>query len=432
MEVEEVSVRDRKSQSAADVRRKVYLPGQPLDEDERLVYDPSAYVVLHNASTGAPCLSFDIIEDDLGDNRTTFPLSAYAVAGTQSSKRKQNSIILMKFSNLHETYKEKKSNDSEDDSDSDEDDEQDESKVPAMESVQIRHSGCINRIRSFRYNNTTLCAAWSDNGVVSILDVKSQLELLEDRMELILRKRKIGRENLDALFVFRGHQTEGYAIDWCSTMPGVLATGDCRQNIHIWKPDNASWNVDQRPLVGHSDSVEDLQWSPNEPNVLASCSVDKKICIWDTRDSPATACKLSVVAHTSDVNVISWNRSEPLIVSGGDDGFLHIWDLRQFKAGNTVATLKHHTEAVTTVEWHPSESSVFASGGEDNQIALWDLGVEHDVEETDEDIKDLPPQLLFIHQGQKDVKELHWHRQIPGLLMSTANSGFNIFKTISV
>lgn len=57
---------------------------------------------------------------------------------------------------------------------------------------------------------------------------------------------------------------------------GVLATGDCRRNIHIWKPDNASWNVDQRPLVGHSDSVEDLQWSPNEPNVLASCSVDKK------------------------------------------------------------------------------------------------------------------------------------------------------------
>ena len=42
---------------------------------------------------------------------------------------------------------------------------------------------------------------------------------------------------------------------------------------------------------------------------------------------------------------------------------------------------------MTTVEWHPSESSVFASGGEDNQIALWDLGVEQDVEETDEDVK---------------------------------------------
>lgn len=59
---------------------------------------------------------------------------------------------------------------------------------------------------------------------------------------------------------------------------GVLATGDCTRHIHIWTPDDnfSAWKVDQRPLVGHTDSVEDLQWSPNEPHVLASCSVDKR------------------------------------------------------------------------------------------------------------------------------------------------------------
>lgn len=54
---------------------------------------------------------------------------------------------MFQFSNLHETYKEKKSDESEEDSDSDDDEEQDESKVPVMESVQIRHPGCVNRIR---------------------------------------------------------------------------------------------------------------------------------------------------------------------------------------------------------------------------------------------------------------------------------------------
>lgn len=133
------------------------------------------------------------------------------------------------------------------------------------------------------------------------------------------------------------------------------------------------------------------------------------IRIWDTRIHPSKSCMLAATnAHENDINVIHWNRREPFILSGGDDGKLLVWDLRQFqvsnrpqlmscvswrhenyfwpfsfKAGTPVAVFKHHTAPVTSVEWHPTDSTVFASAGADDQIALWDLALEKDEETQD-------------------------------------------------
>jgi len=108
-----------------------------------------------------------------------------------------------------------------------------------------------------------------------------------------------------------------------------------------------------------------------------------------------------------------------------------------------VASFNWHSAPITSIEWHPSEDSVFAASGADEQVTLWDLSVEQDDDETGrrqtdvsaaegKTLKDVPPQLLFVHQGQQDVKEVHWHPQIPGAVVTTAADGFNIFKTISV
>lgn len=413
---------------------EVYLPNRKLGEGEELVCDDSAYIMLHSASTGAPCLSFDIIKDKLGI-RESFPMSSLIVAGTQASASHINNVIVMKMSNLHKTLKDRDS-DLESDIESDSDDEEEaEEKKPKMACALINHVGCVNRIRSTHIGEQTFAASWSETGKVFIYDVTEQLKAVEDSSLLKKYDDTNQAKNTKPAFVFRGHRAEGFGIDWSPVESGVLATGDCNKDIHIWQPtSDGSWNVNQVPLIGHTASVEDIQWSPNERNVMATCSIDKSIRIWDTRASPQKACMLTADnAHESDVNVISWNKSEPFIASGGDDGVLKIWDLRQFQNKTPIAIFKHHTDHITSVEWNPLDSTVLASGGDDDQIALWDLSVEKDENEAnDAQLKDLPPQLLFIHQGQKEIKELHFHPQINGVILSTAHSGFNVFKTISV
>lgn len=63
---------------------KVYLPGVQLENDEILTVDKSTYLLLHHMNIEWPCLSFDVLHDKYGQNRTKFPLSCYLAAGSQA------------------------------------------------------------------------------------------------------------------------------------------------------------------------------------------------------------------------------------------------------------------------------------------------------------------------------------------------------------
>ena len=57
-EVEEEGMdMDLEQDEGSNVGRKVYLPGQPLNEGEELVFDSSAYVMLHDGHAGTVIFS---------------------------------------------------------------------------------------------------------------------------------------------------------------------------------------------------------------------------------------------------------------------------------------------------------------------------------------------------------------------------------------
>ena len=154
---------------------------------------------------------------------------------------------------------------------------------------------------------------------------------------------------------------------------------------------------------------------------MMSCGCDSTVRVWDTRRKGGSALTVDE-GHGTDVNVLSWNKLvNYLVVTGADDGSFRVWDLRSFRNGEPVARFHWHRGAITSVEWSPTESSSIAVSGADHQITLWDLALEDDPDADSavkgrEDLQDIPPQLYFVHQGQTDVKEVHWHNQLTGVL----------------
>ena len=97
---------EHQQQQKESEQKKVYIPGRHiLEKDEILEPDDSVYIMRHTMNLNWPCLSFDVLRDNLGDERQRYPATAYIVAGSQASIAKDNELSVCKMTSLHKTQK---------------------------------------------------------------------------------------------------------------------------------------------------------------------------------------------------------------------------------------------------------------------------------------------------------------------------------------
>lgn len=467
---------DKPPHAGDSSRPVVFRPGKhSISEGESLICDESAYDVFYKCNVEWPALSFDYIcmgADGEYNNLApaalhAYPLNISIVLGTQANSPSNNKLIFLRMSNLHRNTEKRsrpmnqrrdsddESSDSESESDDDEDNGNGENPIinsgidrnGVLQSTEVKADATINRVRVMP-QKPNIVAYWSETGRVTLVDGTPALtSLYLDKRTRMQEPNAPSPSSVKPFYSTKVHRTEGYALDWSRITPGRLLSGGIDGGIylsHTTSETGATWTTSPDRFRGHKSSVEDIQWSPNERDVFSSCSADKSICVWDTRQYRRPAVGITQ-AYNTDVNVLSWNRLEThLLASGGDDGVIKVWDLRNLKremgnsAARPAAEFLQHQKAITSVQWHPSDASMLCAGSEDGCVSVWDLAVERDAEEEIREgvvvdgADELPPQLLFIHMGQKNVKDAQWHPACPSLICSTAEDGLNVFQPSNI
>ena len=421
-----------------------------LKEGETLDYDNDAYEMLHRSKVEWPCLSVDFLlkENSLisavkdfylpNDKRKMtsdkYPYNTYIIAGSQTNE-KNGYFYFMKWYNMRKT----KYDDDPEKGEDDEDDDEEDKINPFMKYEKIKVNGNINRVKSMK--NSSICALWNDSPSVDIIDCEELFKNIEYKEEIRVEedsnnnKSKKIKKDLKYKKIFKKslpQKYEGFAIDWNNINPFVLASGGYDKKVSIFKPkdENVSDIILYGDyLTGHSESVEDIQWSPNEENVLASCGIDKSIRFWDIRENTKNSPKIIKDAHNSDVNVISWNTiRNHLLASGGDDNTFKVWDLRFFNEP-PITEIKWHTGPINALMWDPFDESQLAVCSEDNRLSIWDFSVEPDEKKLFDNFNnEIPQQLVFLHQGQINVKDVKFHPIFKNMLISSAENGLNLFR----
>jgi len=253
-------------------------------------------------------------------------------------------------------------------------------------SQKINHPGEVNKAR-YMPQNPDIIATMTNTGTALVFDRTKHPNSPKG-------------SNVDAQITLKGHDAEGFALNWNPTVEGQLATGSEDRTVRVW--DIKDFKKDSRVMSAtkiynhHQAIVNDVQFHPTQGTKLfGSVSDDKTFCFIDMRHPTTQDPVIRINAHSDAVNTLAFHpRREMLFATGSADGTVGIFDLRYTKDGK-VASLDGHKDTVNNVDWHPTDDAILASSSDDRRIIFWDLS-RSGMEQTPEDAEDGPPEMYVL------------------------------------
>ncbi|XP_033737189.1 DNA excision repair protein ERCC-8-like [Pecten maximus] len=119
----------------------------------------------------------------------------------------------------------------------------------------------------------------------------------------------------------------------------------------------------------HKHTVETVIWYPLDTGMFISSGTDKLLKVWDTNTLvPADEFEFSGIIYCHAMSSVATKHC--LISVACQSSTLKLVDL---KSGSATHTLKGHKTSVLCTKWSTRDEFIVASGGQDNQVLLWDI-----------------------------------------------------------
>lgn len=218
------------------------------------------------------------------------------------------------------------------------------------------------------------------------------------------------------------HKSEGFALAWTSNTDFLSGASDGL--IARWNTQASSGPV--LTITSHTSAINGISYSEPSQVLFGSVSDDYNTHIHDLRASEDRPAIEIAEAHIQEA--IAFHPSiSYLFATGGKDNVVNLYDARNTKA--PIRQLHGHNGSVAGLCWNPTESTALLSWGLDRRVITWDLTQLRDdfnPGETYEGKKKSKlnddPCLQFIHGGHtSNINDFAVHPSIPNLFASVAD-----------
>ncbi|CCE80045.1 Piso0_003142 [Millerozyma farinosa CBS 7064] len=225
---------------------------------------------------------------------------------------------------------------------------------------------------------------------------------------------------------FKYHKLEGYSLEWVGNQRFLSGSNDSQ--IALWDISKPSTPI--QGFKSHNAVINDLSFSEKLPNLFGSVADDYLTQIHDFRvavnTNPAISQKSSHIQ-----NSIAFNPDvSSLFATGGKDNIISLFDLR--KPSVPFRKLFGHSDSVIGIKWNQNDPLNLVTWSLDKHVISWDLShldeeftypsSESSENSRKKNTKSVDPCLDFIHGGHTNrVNDVDIHPKIKGLIASSGD-----------